>query len=443
MQESTRPDVVDVVVVGAGLSGLVAARHLSREGHTVTVLEAADRWGGRALSETTPLGSRVDLGGQWIGHDHHRLAALVDEVGAHRYVMHTDSLPTLLDGPQRIRLTSLRALAALLLLACLEVTRRVRPSGPDRWLSTTVQDWLDRLPARTRRVLEIAALVSWTADLDRISVRTMMRLIRAQGGVVTMLSTKGGAQDSLIVEGAGHLTDVIAHELGDAVRLGWTATRIARDDDGVVVTTPRGEVVAQAAIITVPPPMAVRIEHDPALPPAPQLVGAGTFMGSVYKAIAVYPTPFWRPASTGELLLLDEPGGAVFDTSPPNGPGHLCLLVGGDEARALDDLDPATRRADLLARMAVALGPRTLAPTSWHEKSWHLDPHAGGGYLALPDRGADIELPMPADPIGRVHWAGTETAADHPGYLDGAIESGERAAREALATSLSRGRPRG
>ena len=91
----------DVIVIGAGMSGLIAARDLHRAGVDVLVLEAADRIGGRAMSVTTTLGSRVDLGGQWIGHDHHRLVALADELGTTRYPMHTGTLPTIIDGPRR------------------------------------------------------------------------------------------------------------------------------------------------------------------------------------------------------------------------------------------------------------------------------------------------------------------------------------------------------
>ena len=106
------------------------------------------------------------------------------------------------------------------------------------------------------------------------------------------------------------------------------------------------------------------------------------------------------------------------------------MLAGGPEARKLDALGLEARKAKLLSALAAQLGPGVVEVAGWHEKSWHVDPHAGGGYLALPDRDADFALPVSAEPIGRVHWAGTETAQDHPGYFDGAIEAGERAARE-------------
>lgn len=423
----------DVVVVGAGLSGLIAARELQRSGVEVLVLEAADRCGGRALARTSTLGSRLDLGGQWIGHDHHRLAALVDELGATRFSMHTGLLPKIVDGPRRVRAWSPSLLIATAALVVLDLARRARPSALSDTVS--VQDWLQRVPGSARRLVEVAALISWTADLDQVSVRTMKSLIRKQGGLVTMLSTKGGAQDALVVEGVGSLVEVLADELGESVRTATPVIGLDRDDQGVTVRVADGEIRAREVIVTVPPPMAARIAHEPPLPAERQELEQQTFMGSVYKAIAVYPEPFWRTSSTGELLMLDDPGCAVFDTSSPGGPGHLCLLVGGAEARALDDLAPEARRHALLSRIAAHLGPATLEPADWHEKAWHLDPYAGGGYIALPALGAtQADGPMPYEPIGRLHWAGAETARDHPGYLDGAIEAGERAAREVIAS---------
>jgi monoamine oxidase len=96
------------------------------------------------------------------------------------------------------------------------------------------------------------------------------------------------------------------------------------------------------------------------------------------------------------------------------------------------------------ARPAIPhVGPEVVEPAGWHEKSWHLDEFAGGGYIALPNPGTtDGLVPMSSVPIGDIHWAGSETASDHPGYLDGAIEAGERAATEvieALARTASPG----
>ncbi|WP_217691642.1 MULTISPECIES: NAD(P)/FAD-dependent oxidoreductase [unclassified Streptomyces] len=425
------PDAT-VVVVGAGLSGLTAARELHRRGVDVLVLEAADRVGGRVMAETTALGSRIDLGGQWIGHDHHRIMALASELGVVRYPMHTGTLPQVIDRGRKLPVASpsmLPAGAALAGLGALSFT-----GTPDRWNGSTIDAWLRRLPGRTsRRLLEVIASISWTADLDRYSVHAMVAMVRQQGGLRTILSTKGGAQDSLLAGGVGTLTDRLAAELGGRVRTGHRVTSVVRDEHGVTVHTGAGAFRAAKAVVTVPPPVAARIEHRPPLPAHRVALERNTYMGSVYKAIAVFERPFWRERARAEFLVLDSPGRAVFDTTAPGGPGHLCTLVAGPEARALDGLDAGDRRQALLAPLVPHLGPDVLEPTGWHEKAWHRDEHAGGGYIVLPEPGtAEGIMPLSHAPIGNVHWAGSETADEHPGYLEGAIASGLRAAREII-----------
>ncbi|MFE3445154.1 flavin monoamine oxidase family protein [Nocardia sp. NPDC059180] len=427
---------VPVVVVGAGLSGLVAARELHRQGVEVVVFEADDRLGGRALSETTPLGSRVDLGGQWIGHDHRRITALAAELGVEKFTMHTGILPAVLDGPRRLPLWSPSLLFTGAVIAAVEVLALV--GAPQRCNSVTIADGMSKLPGRTaRRLLEVAALISWTADPDRYSIHAMTKIIRLQGGLRTSLATRGGAQEALLVEGFGAVVDRIAAELGDRVRTGHQVTSITQGGDGITVDTTAGRVRASKVIVTVPPPTLRRIDFEPPLPAHRAALARNTYMGSVYKAIAVYDRPFWREHGDAEFLMLDPPGRAIFDTSPPEGPGHLCVLVGGPEARALDHLDPADRRAALLGALTEHLGAEVLEPVSWHEKSWHLDEYTGGGYTAVPEPGTTEGIfPVDSTPFGDIHWAGTETAQDHAGYFEGAVESGTRAAAEVVAGRL-------
>ncbi len=426
----------DVIVVGAGLSGLVAARELQRRGIAVLVLESADRIGGRVMGVTTALGSRLDLGGQWIGADHHTASALAAELGITQYPMHGRGLPHIIHQGRKLSPLSPATLTAGLTLAGLELLTRT--GATMRWNNSTIESWLQKVPGRAaRRLLEVTALISWTADLDRYSIHAMSRMIRRQGGLRTILATTNGAQDSLLVEGAGSMTDTLAVELGSRVLTGHRVTSITRTHSDVTVRTEARTFRGARAIITVPAPMAGRIEHLPALPEQRIALERNTYMGSVYKAIAVYERPFWRDRGRGEFLFLDNPGRAVFDTTAPGGPGHLCILVAGPQARELDRLALDVRRQALLRPLVDHLGLETLATLDWHEKAWHLDGHTGGGYISLPKLGTtEGIMPLAHVAVGNLHWAGSETASDHPGYLDGAIQAGERAASE-VANALA------
>lgn len=422
-----------VVVVGAGMSGLVAARDLTRAGVDAVVFEAAKRPGGRVLAETSVLGSRLDLGGQWIGFGHERFAALAAEYGLTAFPMRTPDQPAIVDGGAALARCGTASAIAYATIAAWD--HRARRGVPASWSSTTVARWLRRVPgARARRALEVAFGVMTTADPDRMTMAALASVIVHQGGIEPIMASRGGAQESLLVEGAGTLAEKIAAELGDRVRCGEAVTEIRQSATGVEIETAGGRVRAERVLVTVPAPVQSRITFDPPLPPERVALTGGTYMGSVYKAIAVYPEPFWREGGHAEMLALDPPGRAVFDTTAPGGPGHLCFLLAGPEARSLDGVDEAERRRRLLEPLAAHLGEAVLEPAGWHDKSWHLDEFAGGGYTTVPEPGTTAGYyPHSTRPCGVVHWAGSETAAAHAGYIDGAVASGHRAATEIAA----------
>ncbi|TQV91188.1 hypothetical protein V2A60_009377 [Cordyceps javanica] len=431
----TTSSEAQVIVIGAGLSGLTAASELQRRGFSVIVLEASSRVGGRAYSVDTRLGSHIDLGGQWIGRGHHRLADLVTKAGGTPYKTYTRGLPVIIYKNRTVPIYSPSALLAIAYLVFIELASRIYI--PQSWLTLTIDKFIEGwVPLEvTRRLLLLVIAITSTAELENSSLYAFARAARVNGGLLAMTGTEGGAQDSLTVEAMGNVTSMLAQELSQRILTDSPATSVSQSSAGkTVVTTASGrQFHASKVIVAVPPPMLKSISFSPPMPAERKALQENTRMGVVYKALAIYEKPFWRDGLGGEFLVLDDPSFGVFDTTPPGagGPGHLCFLVASTPARQLDALDAKARQELLLSRLSPFLGRRVMEPADWHEKAWHQDEHCGGGYMAFALAGTrEGLLPMPRKSVGNVHWAGTETAEEHPGYLEGAIQAGDRAAHE-------------
>lgn len=441
------PTSTDVVVVGAGFAGLTAARALLRLGHQVVVLEGRDRVGGRS-STTTIAGVPVDLGGTFVGPTQDAVLALAGELGCR-------SVPTYDRGKNLIRwhgrVRSYRStIPRLSMMELFDVSRiqwrferlsrLIRVKEP--WNSAnaqkldelTLEQWLRSAGANasTRNLMAIMSRVTWGAEPDEVSMLHAARYVKAAGGLDRMLDVRGGAQQERFPEGTQQIAWKMADELGDRVVLSAPVSRIERHDDGTVaVSCPSGVVQARAVIVALPPQHRTGIEFSPALPEPYTELAENWPQGNLSKAYAAYEKPFWRTnGCSGEALSDEGPVFITFDVSPggENGPG---ILLGFTDARTFDRLSPAERREQALSGFATLFGDAALKPIDYLDHCWSAEQFAPGGPTAAVPPGSWTQYGRwLREPVDAIHWAGTETADEWTGFLDGAVRSGQRAAAE-------------
>ena len=460
----------DVAIVGAGLAGLAAARKLSAAGLRPLVLEARDRVGGRILNEEIGAGKVVEVGGQWIGPGQERIAALAAELGVGTFPTHDQGRHLLEVGGKRTsyagaltdaRLELLRDLSRAvspLALADLELARarldrmaRQVPleepwSAPKarRWDEQTFASWLRRntRSAAARTLLELATEAVWAAEAADVSLLHVLFYAHSGGGFNRLLGTGGGAQQDRFHGGSQRLPLLLAEQLGDErLRLGSPVRRIEHGDDGVVLHADAEgpgaalTVRAKRAIVAVPPTLAGRIAYDPPLPALRDQLTQRMPQGTVIKTMAIYEEPFWRREGlSGQAATDIGPARVVFDNSPPDGsPGVLLGFLEGRLAREWGARPAAERRQAILAGHARLFGERAAQPQRFVERVWADEEWTRGCYGCLMTTGGWTEFGRALRaPIGNLHWAGAETATVWNGYMDGAVQSGERACEEVV-----------
>lgn len=448
------PAKADVIVVGAGFSGLAAAHAVKAAGRSVVVLEARDRVGGR-VKPGRIAGLTIDLGGMWLGPSQTRLAALAEHYGVATY-------PTYLEGKNVFEVAGRRgqgrgedAFSALApadladfagMVGALDAMVARTPGGapwtaPDaeRLDQITFASWLDAnaktLGARTVFEMLIRSLLC--AEPKDVSLLFVLFYFRSGEGLTTLISSgPGGAQNLLFVGGLHQISERMAADLGGAVRLSEPVRSIRQDANSVEVVSDRGRYVGRQVIVALPPPLAGRIEYEPLLPHDRDALTQRMPMGSAIKAWVAYEAPFWREQGMNGSVFSDRFAfGPAFDVSPPRQPHGI--IAGFFDAAAASQWAPrssAERRAEVLRVLVDALGPKAAKPLEYIEQDWTAERWSRGCYGAFAPPGVlSAYGPALRAPVGRLHWAGTETASVWSGYVEGAISAGERAASEVLA----------
>jgi monoamine oxidase len=443
----------DVIVVGAGISGMIAARRVLEAGLTTLVLDADERVGGRVLTQEVIPGVPIELGAQWIGDTHERMFRLAAELGVETYPQFDDGETSYeLAGSGVLRENQFHARFASELKELELVLRRLDVLAADvpveapwqapratEWDGITAGAWYDAqgLSVVARTLLEICTVGILAVPTAEVSFLHLLFTIQTCGVTADLYAeSEGGAQTTRFVGGTSEIPKRLAALIEDHIVLETPVLLIEHAADGVTVHCRGGRVVhGRRAIVAISPTLAGRIMYDPPLSGVRDQLTQRLPNGSAMKAFFVYDEPFWRADGfNGQLISDVGPARMSNDTCiPGDDHGVILLFLEGDEARTVGRLPQPERRAALTAELVRHYGEKASRPECYIDGEWSDRQWTRGCYNA--NHGPHVWTkygPALTAPIDTIHWASTDTATHWSAYMEGAVDAGERAAREVI-----------
>ena len=432
-----------VIVAGAGLAGLTAARELQRRGARVTVVEARDRLGGRVWTRRDGFadGQHAEAGGDLIDPDQKAIRRLAQELGltlspilrgGFAFVRQAARAPVIVRASEACGLWAELAQAAEPWVRAYRLNER-RWDGPiaQRLADQSVAEWLDEIRANRRLRARLNGMRGFfLADPENLSLLALVDQLAAESSAMNHFYRIRGGND--------HLATALAGTLQEPVQLKTIVRAVAQHRGRVRVTVRRGDgqghLTADALVLALPATMVRRLAFTPPLPVPQRNACRNVRYGPATKTLLQFDRRFWRRPGTPLAYGTDLPVGAIWDGNEEQRGrgGILTLLAGGSASRDTKQLF-ADGGVEAVAARLKWLGVTKARLRASRHVSWEDDPFVRGGYAVFQPGYDPEQRAWLSKPYGRMVFAGEQTSLRWQGYMNGAVESGLRAAEEVTA----------
>jgi monoamine oxidase len=431
---------VSVLIAGAGLAGLTAARELSKKGAAVTVIDARSRVGGRVHTLRDGLLHRqhAEAGADLIDEGQKEIRTLVGQLGL--------KLAEILPGGFTLR----HAGGGGGRSNWVDLERKLRPEirafclSERRWDGAVAQaiarqsvaDWLRRIKAsKATRAMAVALRGFFLADPEQLSLLSLVEQFAEEG-------PPGGEKMYRVIGGNDRIATALAKPLGKRLRLATVLRAIRQSDHGVraSVQTASGsdQIEADYLICAMPATTVRHIAFDPPLPDSQQEANRALMYGHATKTILQFDRATWRKRGRPRAFGTSLPFGAVWDgNEEQRGKAGILTLLAGGQASVDSKVMLASGGPERLIEQLTFLDVKHASLVAWQSVSWEDDPWVRGGYAYYDSSFNPLLREWLARPFQRLFFAGEHTSLEGQGYMNGAVESGLRAAEELALTKES------